>query len=147
MLHIQHVLSVISLGRCHYPFCFNAYIHGTASTDFTGEKYLSARHWTRGRGARGARPGLPFSEGKQSEKSNVADEGTREGQSSQSLGHSQYGSLWCNHDAEAPCFGEPSVEAFSTLQRTSFVSSLLFPTLSQAVGQSLAPYSLSNLPT
>lgn len=30
--------------------------------------------------------------------------GTREGQSSQSLGHSQYGSLWYNRDAEAPCF-------------------------------------------
>jgi len=26
------------------------------------------------------------------------------GQSSQSLGHSQYGSLWCNRNAEAPCF-------------------------------------------
>lgn len=30
--------------------------------------------------------------------------GTRGGQSSQSLGHSQCGSLWCNRDAEAPCF-------------------------------------------
>lgn len=74
-----------------------------ASTDFTSEEYLSARHWTHS--------SLLFSEGKQSEKSNVADEGTREGQSSQSLGHSQYGSLWCNRDAEAPCFCEPSVNA------------------------------------
>lgn len=47
--------------------------------------------------------GLPL-ERKQGEKSNVAGEGTRGGQSSQSLGHSQYGSLWCNRDAEAPCF-------------------------------------------
>lgn len=43
------------------------------------------------------------------------------GQSSQSLGHSQYGSLWCNRDAEAPCFcafGERSPTLRQTLPPT-----------------------------
>jgi len=64
--------------------------------------------------------GFPFGR-KRGEKSNVAEKGTKGGQSSQSLGHSQYGSLWCNRDAEAPCFcafGERS----PTLQHTLLIS-------------------------
>lgn len=98
MLHIQHVLKF--LDRRHYPFRFNARIHERLPR--ISQEYLSTRHWTSGGEAHG---GLPL-ERKQGEKSNRGKGRARGegGQSSQSLGHSQYGSLWCNRDAEAPCF-------------------------------------------
>lgn len=87
----------------HFVLILTFNFHEPTSTDFTCEDYLSACNWLGGGTKEGGGSRFRF-ERKQGEKSNVVEKGTREGQSSQSLGHSQYGSLWCNRDAEAPCF-------------------------------------------
>jgi len=135
MLHIQHVFSV-SLG-C-YPFCFNVYIHEWFPQNFMGEEYLSARHWTRGREAR---DNLSFLRENRVRKAMLW---MREGQFSQSLGHSQYGSLWYNRATEAPCFCEPSVSVSNpppNLLHSPALSNLL------AGSWTVSLHSLSNLPT
>lgn len=141
MLHIQHVLRF--LNRRHYPFRFNVCIHERLP------RISQARNISRRAIGRAVerRAGVFRSRENRVRKATLQRRAREGGQSSQSLGHSQYGSLWCNRDAEAPCFC-----AFGERSRPSnkpVPIPLPFPTtsLSQAVGQSLAPYSLSNLPT
>lgn len=106
-VHIrEHTFAVISLNWriiSYFVLILTFNFHEPTSTDFTCEEYLSACNWWGGGTKEGGGSRFRF-ERKQGEKSNVVEKGTREGQSSQSLGHSQYGSLWCNRDAEAPCF-------------------------------------------
>lgn len=134
MLHIQHVLRF--LDRHYYPFRFNACIHRRFP------RISRARNICRHAIERAVerRAGVFRWRENRVRKATLQGRARGDGQSSQSLGHSQYGSLWCNRDAEAPCFC-----AFGERSRPSNKPA---PTsLSQAVGQSLAPYSLSNLPT
>lgn len=114
----------------HYPFRLNVRHSRTASARISRPRNI---HRGGADGRAGGKPAVEEKTGR--EKQKPGEEGGG-GQSSQSLGHSQYGSLWCNRDAEAPCF-HAFGENVPTLQQICF---LFFPTPSQL--DSLSPHIL-----